>query len=122
MVRCQAFLPPLPKRPSCCHQRPPLRLDKWRRSDPAYGDIESKVIFDDDHGRYTLLEVGWDDSQYVHGSIIHVDIINDKIWIQYDGTEEGIARDLVDAGVPKEKIVLGFRPERLRPHTGFAVN
>lgn len=80
------------------------------------------MIFDDEHGRYTLLEVGWDDSQYVHGSIIHVDIINDKIWIQYDGTEEGIARDLVDAGVPKEKIVLGFRPERLRPHIGSAVN
>ncbi|MCE7982038.1 MAG: XisI protein [Caldilinea sp. CFX5] len=84
--------------------------------------MESKVIFDDEHGRYTLLEVGWDDSHYVHGSIIHVDIINDKIWIQYDGTEEGIAGELVDAGVPKEKIVLGFRPERLRPHTGFAVN
>lgn len=97
-------------------------LFDYAKYKPAYGDIESKVIFDDEHGRYTLLEVGWDDSHYVHGSIIHVDIINDKIWIQYDGTEEGIARDLVDAGVPKEKIVLGFRPERLRPHTGFAVN
>ena len=97
-------------------------LADYAKYKPAYGDIESKVIFDDEHGRYTLLEVGWDDNQYVHGSIIHVDIINDKIWIQYDGTEEGIAHDLVDAGVPKEKIVLGFRPERLRPHTGFAVN
>lgn len=97
-------------------------LADYAKYKPAYGDIESKVIFDDEHGRYTLLEVGWDDSQYVHGSIIHVDIINDKIWIQYDGTEEGIARDLVDAGVPKEKIVLGFRPERLRPHIGSAVN
>ncbi|MEN8221131.1 MAG: element excision factor XisI family protein [Pseudomonadota bacterium] len=53
-----------------------------------------------------------------HGAVIHVDIIEDKIWIQYDGTEEGIA---VDKGVPKETIVLGFRPPELRSYTGFAV-
>lgn len=97
-------------------------LSDYAKYKPVYGDIESKVIFDDEHGSYTLLEVGWEDTHYVHGSIIHVDIIGDKIWIQYDGTEEGIAHDLVEAGVPKQKIVLGFRPEQVRPHTGFAVN
>jgi hypothetical protein len=97
-------------------------LSEYARFKPAYGDIESKVIFDDEHGSYTLLEVGWDDTQYVHGSIVHVDLIGDKIWIQYDGTEQGIAWDLVEAGVPKEKIVLGFRPEQVRPYTGFGVN
>lgn len=65
------------------------------------------------------------DAHTSHGlitKIIQVDIIGDKIWIQYDDTEEGIAHDLVEAGVPKHKIVLGFRPEQVRPHTGFAVN
>jgi hypothetical protein len=32
------------------------------------------------------------------------------------GTERGVANDLVEAGVPKERIVLGFQP----PYTGFA--
>ncbi|MCB0181003.1 MAG: XisI protein [Anaerolineae bacterium] len=36
-----------------------------------------------------------------------------KVWIQYDGAES-IAADLVDAGIPKEAIVLGFRPPALR--------
>jgi hypothetical protein len=31
-----------------------------------------------------------------------VDIINNKIWIQYDGTEQGIAGDLLAAGIPKD--------------------
>ena len=53
--------------------------------------------------------------------MIHVELIKDKIWIQYDGTEEGIATDLLEAGVPKEHIVLGFRPPEIRPYTGFAV-
>ncbi|BAY29391.1 fdxN element excision controlling factor protein [Nostoc carneum NIES-2107] len=36
-------------------------------------------------------------------------------------TEEGVASDLLAAGVPKEDIVLGFRHPKIRQHTGFAV-
>lgn len=50
-----------------------------------------------------------------------MDLIDGKIWIQRDGTEEGIAADLERAGIPKEHIVLGFRPPELRPYTGYAV-
>jgi hypothetical protein len=53
--------------------------------------------------------------------VIHVDIIGDKIWIQYDGTEDGIATDLVENGVLPETIVLGFRPPEVRSYTGFAI-
>ncbi|MCP4662360.1 MAG: XisI protein [bacterium] len=45
----------------------------------------------------------------------------EKVWIQYDGTDPGVARELVEAGIPREAIVLGFRPPHVRPHTGFAV-
>ena len=83
---------------------------------PAYG-----VVFDDERDSYTLLEVGWHGKKYVHGSVIHVDLIDDKIWIQYDGTEDGIATELVELGVPKEDIVLGFRHPKLRQYTGFAM-
>jgi hypothetical protein len=40
---------------------------------------------------------------------IHVDFIDGKIWIHRDGTERGVARDLIDAGVPREHIVLAFQ-------------
>ncbi|BBC25815.1 element excision factor XisI family protein [Pseudanabaena sp. ABRG5-3] len=46
---------------------------------------------------------------------------NDKIWIHYDGIEDSVTEDLVAAGVPKEKIVLGFYPPDVRVHTGYAV-
>ncbi|MEA5566929.1 element excision factor XisI family protein [Anabaena sp. UHCC 0399] len=51
----------------------------------------------------------------------HVDIKNDKIWIQRDGTKIGIANELIAAGVPKEDIVLGFHAPYKRQFTGFAV-
>jgi hypothetical protein len=96
-------------------------LNEYAKYKPAFGEIDSRVSFDDEHGTYALLQVGWNGDEYVHGAVIHVDIIEDKIWIQYDGTEEGIATDLVENGVPKEGIVLGFRPPEVRPYTGFAV-
>ncbi len=40
---------------------------------------------------------------------------------QNDSREEGIATELVEAGVPKEDIVLGFQPAKERPYTGFAI-
>ncbi len=59
--------------------------------------------------------VGWQGIRRVHGCLVHVDIIDGKLWIQRDGTENGIARDLLEAGVPRERIVLAFRPTDSRP-------
>ena len=47
---------------------------------------------------------------------------DNKIWIQRDGTEDGIANDLVSAGIPKDQIVLGFHPLEIRPYTEYAVS
>jgi hypothetical protein len=81
--------------------------------------IASRVICDDEHGAYMVLDMGWDGDKYWHTMPIHVDVIDHKIWVQYDETEEGIATELIAAGVPKEDIVLGFHPPELRPYTEF---
>lgn len=81
----------------------------------------SEVIFDDERGQYLVLDLGWNGNQYLHATPIHISLIGDKVWIQYDDTEEGIATDFVEAGIPKENIVLGFRHPKVRQHTGFAV-
>jgi len=53
--------------------------------------------------------------------VIHLDIINGKIWIQHDSTDWPVADALLEAGVPKEDIVLGFHPAEVRQYTDFAV-
>ncbi|MGI8883927.1 MAG: element excision factor XisI family protein [Pyrinomonadaceae bacterium] len=40
--------------------------------------------------------------------------------MQLDKTEHGIANDLLENGLPKNKIVLGFRSETLRKMSEFA--
>lgn len=83
-------------------------------------DIRCEVICDRTNDHYLLMQVGWEGSGRIHGVLIHVDIIDGKCWIQHDGTERGIAEDLVAAGVPKDRIVLAFRPHQARKYTEYA--
>lgn len=85
------------------------------------GENPLRPLFDDTNQSFLLIDTNWVGSEYVHHTPIHVDIINNKIWIQYDDTEEGLATDLLEAGIPAQDIVLGFRPPELRVHTEFAV-
>jgi ketopantoate reductase len=70
---------------------------------------------------YELLQTGWEQHKRIHGTVLHVDIRAGKIWIQHDGTEDGIAGDLIEAGVPHEHIVLAFHPPQHRKYTPFAI-
>ena len=81
----------------------------------------AEIVFDTERDRYLLLYVGWRDEDRMHGCPIHIDIKDGKIWIQRDFTEEGLAHQLVELGVPKTDIVLGFRAPYVRQFTGFAV-
>ncbi len=87
----------------------------------AYGEVQIEPVFDRENDRYLLMIVGRENDRRVHGCLVHIDILNGKLWIQRDGTERGIANELVNAGVPKEQIVLGFRSPEIRKHTEFAV-
>jgi hypothetical protein len=79
-----------------------------------------RPIFDDAQQSYLLLDTNWYGREYIHHTPIHIDIINHKVWVQYDDTEEGVATDLLAAGIPASDIVLGFHPPELRQYTEFA--
>ena len=82
--------------------------------------VETILVFDDTREQYLWMKTGWKKRHRVYGTTLHVRLRNDKIWIEQDWTEDGIATDLLRAGVPREDIVLGFcEPER-RAETEFA--
>src|SRR5579864_6934743 len=95
-------------------------IEEYARYKPSHGQIETEAIVDADHDHYEVMHVGWDGVRRVHGSVVHIDIIDGKIWIQYDGTSCPVAEELVAAGIPREDIVLGFHPAEVRRHTDFA--
>lgn len=87
---------------------------------PARGDVDVETIFDELNDHYELMYSGWNGPYRIHGSVLHIDIRNDKVWIQYDGTDESIAEKLVEAGIPHDRIVLAFKAPDIRPYTDFA--
>ena len=87
----------------------------------ANAEIQNQTVFDGETDQYLIVSVGWTKDGRIHGCLIHLSIIDGKVWVQRDGTEDGIANELVQAGIPKKDIVLGFHEPDVRPYTGFAV-
>ncbi|MBD2195189.1 MULTISPECIES: XisI protein [Calothrix] len=85
-------------------------------------DVEIELVFDRERDRYLLVEAGWQNGYRIYGNLQHINMVDCKLWIQHDGTEDGVAVDLVAAGIPKEQIVLGFRTLEQRKLTEFAVS
>ncbi|NEQ79755.1 MAG: XisI protein [Moorea sp. SIO2I5] len=83
--------------------------------------VKAELIFDREHDHYQLAYVGWQGDKRVFGPVMHFDIIDGKIWIQYNGTEDSVAERLVEMGVPTCDIVLGFHSAFKRQFTRYAV-
>lgn len=83
--------------------------------------VEVYCVFDEAHDHYMLVEYGWHGQKRVKRTLLYVRLRAGKFWIEEDRTEEGIATDLLRAGVPKEDIVLAFHSPDMRPYTEFAV-
>ena len=83
--------------------------------------IETFLVVDELKGHYIWMNLGWQNEERLAGMTVYVRLCSGQFWIEEDWTEEGIATDLVRAGVPKEDIVLAFHEPKMRQYTDFAV-
>ncbi|MEZ4849172.1 MAG: XisI protein [Bacteroidia bacterium] len=77
------------------------------------------MIFDTENNHFLLMDIGWDKDRFFHDCVFHLDIKDGKIWLQQNWTDADIAGELVDTGVPKSDIVIGFQPPKVRAFTGM---
>ncbi len=84
-------------------------------------DIENELVIDEKLDHYQLIRLGFEGNRRVYYCVFHFDIKNEKIWIQQDTTDIPVAQLLLDAGIPKEDIVLAFHAPYRRELSGFAV-
>lgn len=87
----------------------------------SIGDVQCQAVFDQNNDHYLLIQLGWGNQRRIYGALAHIDLRGEKVWIQHDGTEEGPANQLRDAGIPAEHIVLGYRIPEIRRQLGYAV-
>lgn len=84
-------------------------------------NIKTQVVIDKENHHYQLLSIGWHNGKFIYTVAFHFSIIEGKVWIQQNNTEAMVADELMERGVPKSDIVLGFVPEKVRGMEGFAV-
>jgi hypothetical protein len=97
-----------------------INLDKIANSS-SKKKLETCLIFDENHDHYLWMSIGWINKKKINNTQIHIRITNEKIYIEQDWTERGIASQLLEAGIPKEDIVLAFYDPESRELTEFAI-
>ncbi len=95
--------------------------EKVRRNN-SHNSIEVQTVFDSVSHRYSLFNVGWIKENRVFGCVLHMEIKQDKVWIHWDGTEDGFITYLEEHNVPSSQIVQAWLPPEMRKHTAYAVN
>lgn len=104
------------------------KLDKYRRilqhvvenhadASRREDQVEIVPICDNVHDNYLIMRIGWDRVGRAHHILFHFRLKEGKVWIEWDGIEYGIAHDLLEAGIPKEDIVMAFYGREPRPLT-----
>lgn len=101
-------------------QREAIKKVLQEYADLPRQNLRSETIFDEKKDRYLLMIEGWEGIERIHYCVGHLEIINGKIWIQRDGTEDGIATDLERYGIAKSEIVLAFHEPEVRKYTEYA--
>ncbi len=96
-------------------------LEQYKTYKSSFSDVEVQMITDAKNDHYQLFYVGWNQNKRIHGCSLHIDIKDAKVWIQYNGTDRHIANELMDLGIPKNDIVLGFQTPYRRQFTEYAV-
>jgi hypothetical protein len=83
--------------------------------------VEVEPIFDTEHDHYQIISIGWNNQQRIYSPMMHLEIKNEKIWIQQNTTEIDLVLELIEMDVPKQDIVLGFDTPKMHQSSGFAV-
>lgn len=96
-------------------------LEEYQSIKPFNESIEKLVLVDSANHHYQLIYSGWQDKQFIHFIVFHFQIKPDgKVWLLVNQTDIKIAEELVERGVPKSDIVLGFQPPQYRQFTEYA--
>ncbi|MDB9426172.1 XisI protein [Microcystis aeruginosa CS-564/01] len=84
-------------------------------------DIEKILIFDNNRNQYLWFNISWKNGKQIKAISVYLRLKNDKIYIEEDWTEAGIATELMRVGIPSSEIVLAFQPPEVRQFTEFAI-
>ena len=89
-------------------------VEHYGKFQSSVGNVETYSICDEKTDNYLVIDVGWLAFGRQHSMPIHIRIKNDKVAVEWDGTDQEIVQQLIDSGVDENDIVLGWeRPQEI---------
>lgn len=96
--------------------------DVYKRYTRPTEKVKHILALDDVNKNYILISDGWLGANRFYGILIHIEVKGDsKIWVHDDNTDLVIVDWLLEKGIPKHDIVIGWHDPISRPDTEFAV-
>ena len=83
-------------------------VERYGTFQSSVGNVETYAVCDQRNDNYLVIDVGWLAFGRQHAMPIHIRIKNGKVWVEWDGTDQEIVQQLIDAGIPESDIILGF--------------
>ena len=86
------------------------------------GSVRTVSVFDEASNQYQVLNIGWDESgKRIFQPMIHLELLNGKIWIQENLTDLDIAKVFLEYDIEKSDIVLSLHSPGLRQFSEYAI-
>jgi hypothetical protein len=95
---------------------------RWEEMSSFSNEFRIVGVMDTTQNRYQLQHLESKLPTPISRTLAYLEIRAEKIWIEVDNTEKGIATELVAQGIAKSQIVLAFYPPTVREAGEFAVS
>lgn len=97
-------------------------LTEFVRTRNNGSDSDYELVIDPVHRHFQVMRTEWYLGSFKFRVVFHFQIKQTgKVWLLVNNTDILVTDDLVELGIPKSDIVIGFLSESLRPYSGFAV-
>lgn len=83
---------------------PEILTEYHQINEKSGSKTESVLAFDEVHNQYLLLLMGWHKDERIKSVMIHIRFKDNKIWIEEDWTENGVATDLLQNVLHEKKL------------------
>lgn len=84
-------------------------VGRYGKFQSSVGTVETYAVLDEQTDNYLVVDVGWLAFGRQHALPLHIRLKDERVWVEWDGTDEEIACQLIDAGVDENDVVLGFQ-------------
>jgi hypothetical protein len=97
-------------------------ISNLAKPDSENDPVKNQLVIDEPNGHYVLFMNGWQDESRFYGCLVHIEVKeNGHIWVHEDRTDQIVVDKLLEKGIPKSDIVIGFHAPIMRSDTEFAV-